>query len=108
MPASFRNVRRNWFPEIHHNCPNALSLIVGTRMDTRDRSSVRNKLSEQDLAVTKREDGEKMATELGAVGYVECSALTRSKLEDIFDKVRYIGRSANRLHRIQQTFVNVV
>ncbi|KAH6970321.1 P-loop containing nucleoside triphosphate hydrolase protein [Fusarium avenaceum] len=87
MPVSFQNVRRNWLPEIRHHCPSALYLIVGTRMDTRDGPSVRDKMSEQDLAVIQTEDGEKMAAELGAVEYVECSALTRSKLEDVFNKV---------------------
>lgn len=38
----------------------------------------------------KREDGERMARELGAVKYVECSALTQFKLKDVFDEVRLL------------------
>lgn len=34
-----------------------------------------------------REDGERMARELGAVKYVECSALTQERLKDVFDEV---------------------
>lgn len=42
----------------------------------------------------RKEDGEKMARELGAVKYVECSALTQYKLKDVFDEVCYVSLSA--------------
>jgi len=35
----------------------------------------------------RKEDGERMAKDLGAVKYVECSALTQYKLKDVFDEV---------------------
>jgi hypothetical protein len=43
------------------------------------------------VPVTKA-DGEKLAKDLGAVKYVECSALTQYELKDVFDKVR-VGSS---------------
>ena len=36
----------------------------------------------------RKEDGERMAKDLGAIKYVECSALTQYKLKDVFDEVR--------------------
>ncbi|KIN07220.1 hypothetical protein OIDMADRAFT_36795 [Oidiodendron maius Zn] len=75
-PASFENVREKWFPEVHHHCPT----------DLRDDPSVREKLGKQKMSPVRKEDGEKMAKELGAVRYVECSALTQYKLKDVFDE----------------------
>jgi len=34
----------------------------------------------------RKEDGDRMAKDLGAVKYVECSALTQYKLKDVFDE----------------------
>jgi len=85
-PASFENVREKWFPEVHHHCPGVPCLIVGTQVDLRDDAAVRDKLLKQRMQPVRREDGERMAKELGAVKYVECSALTQYKLKDVFDE----------------------
>lgn len=86
-PASFENVREKWFDEVHHHCPGVPCLIVGTQVDLRDDPSVREKLAKQRLTPIRKEQGEQMAKELGAVKYVECSALTQYKLKDVFDEV---------------------
>ncbi|KIW10791.1 cell division control protein 42 [Exophiala spinifera] len=85
-PASFENVREKWFPEVHHHCPGVPCLIVGTQTDLRDDPSVREKLAKQKMQPVRKEDGERMAKDLGAVKYVECSALTQYKLKDVFDE----------------------
>lgn len=90
-PASFENVREKWFPEVHHHCPGVPCLIVGTQVDLRDDPSVREKLAKQKMQPVRKEDGERMAKELGAVKYVECSALTQYKLKDVFDEVSALG-----------------
>jgi hypothetical protein len=86
-PASFENVREKWFPEVHHHCPGVPCLIVGTQTDLRDDPGVREKLARQKMQPIRKEDGDRMAKELGAVKYVECSALTQYKLKDVFDEV---------------------
>jgi small GTP-binding protein len=88
-PASFENVREKWFPEVHHHCPGVPCLIVGTQTDLRDEAAVKEKLAKQRMTPVKKEDGERMAKELGAVKYVECSALTQYKLKDVFDEVQF-------------------
>jgi cell division control protein 42 len=92
-PASFENVREKWFPEVHHHCPGVPCLIVGTQTDLREDPSVREKLAKQKMTPVRKEDGERMAKELGAVKYVECSALTQYKLKDVFDEVGPLSAS---------------
>lgn len=41
----------------------------------------------QKMSPVTKDMGERMAKELGAVRYVECSALTQFKLKDVFDEV---------------------
>jgi cell division control protein 42 len=62
-------------------------LIVGTQTDLREDPGVVAKLGRQAAKPVKKEDGERMAKALGAVKYVECSALTQFKLKDVFDEV---------------------
>ena len=66
---------------------------MGTQTDLRDESSVRDKLARQRMQPVRKEDGERMAKELGAVKYVECSALTQYKLKDVFDEVCQLTQS---------------
>ncbi|WFD01005.1 GTPase Cdc42 [Malassezia yamatoensis] len=85
-PASFENVREKWFPEVHHHCPGVPCLIVGTQIDLRDDPVVIDKLARQKQRPITPEMGERLARELGAVKYVECSALTQKGLKNVFDE----------------------
>jgi small GTP-binding protein len=89
-PASFENVKEKWFPEVHHHCPGVPCLIVGTQIDLRDDSQVLEKLQRQKQRPVTSEQGERLARELGAVKYVECSALTQKGLKNVFDEVRFV------------------
>lgn len=86
-PASFENVKEKWFPEVHHHCPGVPCLIVGTQVDLRDDPAVTDKLARQKQRPVSFDAGERLARELGAVKYVECSALTQRGLKNVFDEV---------------------
>lgn len=85
-PASFENVKEKWFPEVHHHCPGVPCLIVGTQVDLRDDHAVIDKLARSKQRPVPFEGGERLARELGAVKYVECSALTQKGLKNVFDE----------------------
>lgn len=60
---------------------------MGTQVDLRDDAPVIEKLARQKQRPVTNEQGEKLARELGAVKYVECSALTQKGLKNVFDEV---------------------
>ncbi len=64
-----------------------LSPHQGTQVDLRDDSGHLEKLARQKQRPIKTEDGDRLARELGAVKYVECSALTQRGLKNVFDEV---------------------
>jgi Ras family len=86
-PPSFENVKEKWFPEVRHHCPATACIIVGTMVDLRDDPVVLEKLAKSRQRPITFEQGERLARELGAVKYVECSALTQKGLKNVFDEV---------------------
>ncbi|CAI4913970.1 CGH_3_HP_G0020580.mRNA.1.CDS.1 [Saccharomyces cerevisiae] len=85
-PPSFENVKEKWFPEVHHHCPGVPCLVVGTQIDLRDDKVIIEKLQKQRLRPITSEQGSRLARELKAVKYVECSALTQRGLKNVFDE----------------------
>uniref|UniRef100_A0A8C0YHP7 Cell division control protein 42 homolog n=2 Tax=Cyprinus carpio TaxID=7962 RepID=A0A8C0YHP7_CYPCA len=78
-PSSFENVKEKWVPEISHHCPRTPFLLVGTQVDLRDDSNTVEKLAKNKQRPISPESGEKLAKDLRAVKFVECSALTQVK-----------------------------
>lgn len=76
-PSSYENVKEKWVPEILHHCQNTPFLLVGTQIDLREESVTIDKLAKNKLKPITSDQGEKLARELKAVKYVECSALTQ-------------------------------
>ncbi|CAH0557180.1 unnamed protein product [Brassicogethes aeneus] len=85
-PSSFENVKEKWVPEITHHCQKTPFLLVGTQVDLRDDGATIEKLAKNKQKPISIEQGEKLAKELKAVKYVECSALTQKGLKNVFDE----------------------
>ena len=76
VPHSFFIVSTQWHPEVSHHCPNTPIILVGTKLDLRDDQETVEKLKEERLAPITYPQGLQMMKEIGAVKYLECSALT--------------------------------
>ena len=75
-----------WFPEVSHHCPNTPIILVGTKLDLRDDKETIEELKKRRQAPVTYAQGLKMGKEVGAVKYLECSALTQEGLKTVFDE----------------------
>jgi len=85
-PTSLKNVKTRWLREVRHHCPNAKLILVGTKLDAREDKDTVDKLSNQGLKPVETIEGEAFSKEIGAIRYMECSALTQKGLKAVFDE----------------------
>ena len=64
-------------PEISYHCPTIPFILVGTKIDLRDDAQTINRLAQRNEKPMTLSDGKKLAMELEAFKYLECSALSR-------------------------------
>lgn len=85
-PETLENVKRNWLTEIRILSPKASYILVGTKTDMRNNSDVINQLKEKNKRPISLQDGIKFANANGAKTYVECSAMNKAGLENVFEQ----------------------
>ncbi|KAF7353467.1 Small GTPase Cdc42 [Mycena sanguinolenta] len=84
--TSYLAVRSKWVPEVRHYCPDVPFLVVATKIDLREDSKLMEELARGDQRPVSSAEGEILAYELGAVKYLECSALTNSGFHNVFEE----------------------
>ncbi|KAI4897501.1 hypothetical protein NFI96_032211 [Prochilodus magdalenae] len=85
-PSSHANVRHKWHPEVSHHCPGVPVLLVGTKRDLRSDRETLERLREQGLTPTTPQQGTALARSIGAVRYLECSALMQEGVREVFNE----------------------
>eukprot|EP01117_Protostelium_nocturnum_P002121 TRINITY_DN12762_c0_g1_i1.p1 TRINITY_DN12762_c0_g1~~TRINITY_DN12762_c0_g1_i1.p1 ORF type:complete len:190 (+),score=56.31 TRINITY_DN12762_c0_g1_i1:48-617(+) len=93
---SFERVTSKWIPEIANQSPGTPFVLVGTKIDLREDEKVISELSGKNEKVISSEEGDKKAKEIGAVHYLECSALTQKGLKDALDQIVKITGSKSK------------
>jgi len=83
--ASFENVKTKWVPEIQHHAPGVPILLVGTKGDLRKDDQTEKQLKQKGAKMVEASEAAAQAKEVGAVKYLECSALTQDGLKQVFD-----------------------
>ncbi|KAJ6237345.1 hypothetical protein M0813_26903 [Anaeramoeba flamelloides] len=83
QPTSMENIKTKWLVEVKHHCPRAPIIIVGSKIDLRQDTEY---LKKNGITPITTEQGVQFASEIGAVGYQELSALTQENLKGAFDE----------------------
>ena len=82
--SSYENVKHKWVPEIKRHCPNTPMLLIGTKVDLREKAQSSN---DPNVEVITNELGQELSNfDNGFRGFYECSALTQDGLKEVFDQ----------------------
>ena len=84
-PTSFHNINDKWISEIRDHCPKVPILLVGTQCDLRNDVKVLIELAQYNDKPVTEDEAKQKAQEIGALDYIECSALTQKHLKLVFD-----------------------
>ena len=86
-PDSLDNIKSKWFNEITYYCSEAKVILVGTKCDLRDnRPNISPIFHAKKPCFVSEEQAREVARSLGAHSYVECSALCRKGLREVFNQ----------------------
>ena len=86
FPSSLINIKNQWIAEIRKYCPSTPFILVGTKIDLRENNEERERLLKKKERPIAYEEGARVAKQLKAVKYVECSALTGDGIRDVFEE----------------------
>lgn len=81
-PTSLKNVESVWIPELRKFSPRTPIVLVGTKVDMREQHEMYT-----NIQFLTKEDGNEVASNIGAAGHMECSALNEKGLKKVFDKL---------------------
>lgn len=94
-PSSFHNVRERWWPEVSQYSPNTPIVLTGTKVDLRDNVEIVEELKTKGISPITTEKGIELAKDIGAVKYVETSALTLRGIRELFTEAIRVVISNN-------------
>ncbi|KAF0314637.1 Rho-related GTP-binding protein RhoU [Amphibalanus amphitrite] len=95
-PSSFQNVPQKWVREIREYHPQAAIVLVGTQSDLRSNVKVLIELDKYREVPVTEADARRLAHNIGADTYIECSALTQKNIKEVFDQCILSGLEARR------------
>jgi len=84
-PQTYTNVKEKWHPEVLQYNPGAPIVLVGTKLDLKENPESISSLG-GNFEIISSDKGEKLAKEISAYKYLECSALNQKGLPNVFEE----------------------
>lgn len=106
--SSFENVKSKWYPELSRFAPGAAIILVGTKSDLRKDQEMEQRLAQKGLSMVSTEQGMDCARDIGAVSYLECSALTQEGLKTMFDEAIRAAINAQTKGKAKRRFCEIM
>lgn len=87
---SFRNAETKWFKEVKQLAPRTPIVLIGTKLDLRDATESKKRgkghSSQRPTGQVTHKEAKKMAKKIGAIKYIECSALKQRGYMEVLDE----------------------
>lgn len=83
--ATAVKLTNQWYPEMSHFCEDVPLVLVCTKTDLRRDQTTLQLMGAQGTKPITPEEGEKVAREIGAKRYMECSAKEGTGVREVFD-----------------------
>ncbi len=87
--SSFVNCKEKWHSELVHHLGDSLPpfMLIGTKSDLRDDPKTLEDVKRKGETVVSEAEGKALAKQIGAVKYLECSAMANIGVKEVFDEV---------------------
>lgn len=84
-PTSYENVMHKWYPEVSHFSPSTPIVLVANKTDMLTDPKAQERMANHRITPVSTAKGEELRAAIGAVAFVECSALTSKNVNAVFN-----------------------